>query len=183
MRIIGGQASGRRLASLAGSDTRPTGDRVREALFNIWQSRVPDARFFDAYAGTGAMGLEALSRGAARAVFAEPHRGALKTLRRNVELVGLADRAEVWPVPCEEAMAAFLQEGRQFDIIFCDPPWAKGLSDRVRMSLGGIVAPHGMVVVESRQSDAEVFLDGLEPIWTRRYGDTRLTAYQQPDAN
>lgn len=177
MRIIGGQASGRRLAPLTGSQTRPTGDRVREALFNIWQGRVPEANFLDAYAGTGAVGLEALSRGASRAVFCEPNRAALKTLKQNVTLVGLEAAAEIWPVPLEEAMAHFIEEGRQFDLIFADPPWRDGISPRAQAALPQVLAPTGMLVVESRQDSPGLPLSGLAELWSRRYGDTRLTAY------
>lgn len=177
MRIIGGQASGRRLASLAGDDTRPTGDRVREALFNIWQIQVPGARFLDAYAGTGAVGLEALSRGATSASFCELSRPALSTLKKNIALVGVGELAEIWPGPVEEAMEVWQERGRQFDLIFCDPPWKRGLSAAVREGLAALLDADGMAVVESRQSDSELVLPGLTRLWSRRYGDTRLSAY------
>jgi 16S rRNA (guanine966-N2)-methyltransferase len=180
MRIIGGEASGRRLSSLSGTDTRPTGDRVREALFNIWQGRIAGARFLDAYAGTGAMGLEALSRGAQKALFVEPHAGALRTLKRNVELVGVKERAEIWGQTAEAVLPQLVESGQRFDVIFCDPPWRHGVSAAVRAQLPRLVDNGGLVVVESRQSDSIVVIDGLEQRWTRRYGDTRVTAYGLP---
>ncbi len=180
MRIIGGEASGRRLSSLAGTDTRPTGDRVREALFNIWQGRIAGARFLDVYAGTGAMGLEALSRGAHAALFIEPHAGALRTLKRNVELVGVKERAEIWGQTAETVLPQLVESGQRFDVIFCDPPWRHGVSAAVQAQLAGLLAKDGMVVVESRQSDPVLVLDGLEQRWARRYGDTRVTAYDLP---
>ena len=180
MRIIGGEASGRRLSSLAGTDTRPTGDRVREALFNIWQGRIAGARFLDVYAGTGAMGLEALSRGAAAALFIEPHAGALRTLKRNVDLVGVKERAEIWGQTAESVLPQLADAGQRFDVIFCDPPWRHGVSAAVQAQLPRLVEAGGMVVVESRQSDPLLAIDGLEQRWTRRYGDTRVTAYALP---
>ncbi|NMP22992.1 16S rRNA (guanine(966)-N(2))-methyltransferase RsmD [Sulfobacillus harzensis] len=177
MRIIGGIASGRRLVAPKGAKTRPTGDWVREALFNIWQPRVRGSRFLDGYAGTGAVGLEALSRGAQEAVFCEVSRTARQVLEKNVALVGLPG-AEVWPGSLEQALQSLSGKGRRFDLIFCDPPWDAGLSLAVRENLHLVLDPDGMLVVESRQSDPSVEVEGLTIVWTRRYGDTRITAYQ-----
>lgn len=179
MRIIGGEASGRRLMSPKGDKTRPTGDRVREALFNIWQSRVVGSRMLDGYAGTGSVGLEALSRGARQVVLCEVSRTARRVIEHNVALAGLPG-AEMWPGTLESALDAFSDQGRQFDLVFCDPPWADGLSVKVQEDIHTVLRPGGMVVVESRQSDPTASLAHLAVIWTRRYGDTRLTAYQAP---
>ena len=181
MRIIGGKHSGRRLGSLAGSNTRPTGDRVREALFNIWQTHVAGARLWDAYAGTGAVGLEALSRGAASVVFSESSRVALATLRHNVALLGEDAQTEVWPLKAEHLLERWNDNAPQFDLVFLDPPWRLGVSEDVRISLWRVVAAGGMAVVESRQSDTPPMLADLSLLWTRRYGDTRLTAYEHQD--
>ncbi len=177
MRIIGGIHSGRRLIAVPGSDTRPTADRVREALFNIWQTQVADAQLWDAYAGTGAIGLEAISRGAAWVDFSESARDAIKTLRRNVDLLNVTDRARIWSKTAEEYLAQAHRERRQFDLIFLDPPWRLGVSSVVRDGLAGVLAPDGIAVVESRQDNPVAPLSGLHQLWTRRYGDTRLTAF------
>lgn len=179
MRIIGGQYSGRRLASLGGVRTRPTAERVREALFNMWQERVVGARFWDAYAGTGAMGLEAVSRGAQLAVFTEVDRAALTTLHQNVERLGLTAQVEVWPVSAEEFVTRCLTQGRRFDLIFADPPWRAGVSTMVSQHIGAVLESRGWLVLESRQDTPTLVLGGLSVAWSRRYGDTRLTGYQR----
>lgn len=180
MRIIGGEASGRRLRAPQGSYTRPTGDRVREALFNIWQGIIPGCVFLDGYAGTGAMGLEALSRGAAQVTFCEPHFAAMKVLKDNVRTLGygLTDKhLDILPMSLEEALKGRLST-QKFDVIFCDPPWDVGISNQVEEAMSRMIYPGGMVVIESRASQPIVELPGLSQLWTRRYGDTRLTAYQ-----
>jgi 16S rRNA (guanine(966)-N(2))-methyltransferase RsmD len=182
MRIIGGQAAGRRLAPVRGGRTRPTGARVREALFNIWQSRIVEATFLDAYAGTGAMGLEAISRGARHVTFCEPDRRALKTIYENIQRMGVASKTRVLGKTLEAALPHWATEGPQFDIIFCDPPWQVGLMPAVVKMLWQIVNHAGIVVVESRASDPVVELNGLSLEWTRRYGDTRVSQYlRNPD--
>jgi 16S rRNA (guanine966-N2)-methyltransferase len=182
VRIIGGKHSGRRLGSLAGAATRPTGDRVREALFNIWQARVFDAHVWDVYAGTGAIGLEALSRGAAHAVFSESSREALRTLRHNIALLNEGARAEVWPKKAEDLLEGWREAAPQFDLVFLDPPWRVGVSAGIRSQLWRVLADDGMAVVESRQDAERDELTGLQELWSRRYGDTRLTAYGRSDA-
>ncbi len=177
VRIIGGRHSGRRLATLSGTRTRPTGDRVREALFNIWQTRVKDAVFWDAYAGTGAIGLEAISRGASLAVFSETGREALKTLRSNIALLGAGDQTEVWAKSVDELLDKWRYDARRFDLVFMDPPWKVGISPVARESLWEVLVPGGMAVVESRQDQEIPRLPGLRQIWSRRYGDTRLSAF------
>ena len=177
VRIIGGLHSGRRLAALSGTGTRPTGDRVREALFNIWQSRVAGASLWDAYAGTGAVGLEAWSRGALSVLFSESSRDALKTLQYNIGLLGAGEATQVIAAPCETALARCLKLEKQFDLVFLDPPWMRGISEMVARKLVRLVQVGGMVVLESRQDQPVPELLGMAALWTRRYGDTRLTAF------
>jgi 16S rRNA (guanine(966)-N(2))-methyltransferase RsmD len=118
MRVIGGEFRSRVLKSLPGLDVRPTPDRLREALFNILRPRIADAVFVDAYAGTGAVGIEALSRGAARAIFIEQNHAAVQVIRENLRSLGLTDRAQI-----RSGRAAKLIEGLQADIVFLDPPY------------------------------------------------------------
>ncbi len=118
MRVIGGEFRSRRLKSVPGLETRPTPDRLREALFNVLSPVIAGSVFLDAYAGTGAVGIEALSRGASRAMFAEKNRAAVEVLRENLATLGLDNRAEVFvgkSLPVLERAAA--------DIVFLDPPY------------------------------------------------------------
>ena len=123
---MSGAAKGRRLASPAGEATRPTPNRVREAVFNSLYSMdaIEGARVLDLYAGTGALGIEALSRGAAEAVFVERAPAVAAVLRSNLETTGLADRAAVMVTDADTALAGLAREGRRFDLALVDPPYA-----------------------------------------------------------
>jgi len=118
MRVIGGEFRSRLLKSLPGLNVRPTPDRLREALFNVLAPRIEGASFADLYAGTGAVGIEALSRGAARAVFVEQNRAALGVLRQNLKSLGLESRAEV-----RQGKASALLDAINADMVFLDPPY------------------------------------------------------------
>jgi 16S rRNA (guanine966-N2)-methyltransferase len=175
VRIVAGLAKGRRLASPAGA-TRPTSDRAREALFNslVAMLDVDGARVLDLFAGTGAVGLEALSRGAAEAVFVESDRAALEVLRRNLDAVGLPGATVV-----RRPVAAFLggtPGTTPFDLIFADPPYA--LDDAVLAALlgnlvdGGWLADDAVVVVErSARGAGPTWPPGLTAVRDRRYGE------------
>jgi 16S rRNA (guanine(966)-N(2))-methyltransferase RsmD len=184
MRITGGSLRSRGLRAPRGQATRPTSDRVREALFGILGSagRVEGARVLDLYAGTGALAIEALSRGAASAVLVESSREALAVLRENVSALGLGDRAR--PIACDvaEAPKRLLQLG-PFDLVFADPPWAMVDSGDAPRALAGLVhagllAGDALVVLEHAARTASPALDGLTSDQSRRYGDTALTFYK-----
>jgi len=117
MRVIGGEFRSRRLKTLPGMALRPTPDRLRETLFDVLASRIAGAVFLDAYAGSGAVGIEALSRGAARAIFIEKHRGAVEVIRQNLKSLDLETRAQVI---CAKALSALPRHPA--DIVFLDPP-------------------------------------------------------------
>jgi 16S rRNA (guanine966-N2)-methyltransferase len=119
LRVIAGEFRSRLLKSVSGLETRPTPDRLREALFNVLTPVIEGAVFADAYAGTGAVGIEALSRGAKRAIFVERHRGAVEVIRDNLAALGIADRAEVFT-----GKATAVLERVSADIVFLDPPYA-----------------------------------------------------------
>ena len=123
MRVITGSARGRRLKELTGMETRPTTDKVKESLFSIIQFDIEGRRVLDLFAGTGQLGIEALSRGAASAVFIDRRADAVRLVKDNLELCGLSDRASV---RCGDAMS-YLRSGEKFDLIFLDPPYAAGL--------------------------------------------------------
>jgi 16S rRNA (guanine966-N2)-methyltransferase len=157
MRIIAGEFRSRRIAAPHGSETRPTSDRLRETLFNVLAPRLPNARFLDLYAGSGANGLEALSRSAREAVFVEQGRPALTALRANIASLGVADRCRVEGVRA----AAFLKAqarggGAGFDVIFLDPPYedAEAYTDTlgtIGREPGTYLAAGGVVVAEHRR--------------------------------
>lgn len=175
VRIIAGAARGRRLRVPAGRGTRPTSDRVKEALFSSLQPRLPAARVLDLYAGSGALGLEALSRGAGHLTAVESHPDALSVLRHNVEVVGVAS-VEVVAADVRRALRHGLP-GAPFDLVLLDPPYrtpAGELAD-VLASLAAHLAPGATVVVERavRAGDVAWPADLLAED-TRRYGDTAV---------
>jgi 16S rRNA (guanine966-N2)-methyltransferase len=181
MRVVGGTARGRRLVAPAGDRTRPTTDRVREAMFNaLWSRGVLDgAAVVDLFAGSGALGIEALSRGAARATFVDHDAAARRAVARNLDACGLADRAEVVGAPVERFLAGVARpagEEPAFDLAFADPPyafagWEGLLAARparllVAESGGEVEAPPGWEVVRAaRYGAAWVGFLGLVPDW------------------
>ena len=172
MRVIGGVAKGRRLSTPAGKGTRPFTDRLRESLFSSLGDRVIGARVLDCYAGTGSIGLEALSRGAASAVFIESNRSALHALRRNIEAVGLGGKVIAGAVERQLDHRSEL-----FDIIFLDPPYPVSDEDvgRVIAMAASLLTDDGVIVVHRRRG-AEMMTGGamLSSIWHRRYGDAEV---------
>jgi 16S rRNA (guanine966-N2)-methyltransferase len=175
MRIIAGTHKGRRIAAPKGAHTRPTGDRVREALFNL-VGPVDDAAVLDLYAGSGALGLEALSRGARRCVFVESDGAACRAIRSNLEALGLTGAL----VLQRDALAVLAEErsaGRRYDLVLLDPPYERwaALERRLAEALPPVVADDGIVVVETEER-VEPALP-LDPVTTRRYGSARLTVF------
>lgn len=173
MRVIAGRAKGRRLVAPAGRGTRPTADRVKEALFSSLQPRLPGAHVLDLYAGSGALGIEALSRGASAAVFVERDRRALAALRRNLDTTGLADRATVLPVAVERALSEPL--GPALDLAFLDPPYRVGAATLARTlaRLVPVLAPGARVCLEAgRSSPPPRWPPDLLAGEPRHYGDT-----------
>jgi 16S rRNA (guanine(966)-N(2))-methyltransferase RsmD len=184
MRIIAGAAKGRQLRSLRGRALRPTADRVREALFDILGARVEGARFLDLYAGAGAVGLEALSRGAARTVFVEHHRPAARVIEGNAVLCGLAARARVLSAPVARALARLEREGAGFDLVFLDPPYGVGEAPAAMQALAGragLVAPDGLVICQhSRREELGEQIGPFSRMRQARFGETILDLYQRP---
>jgi 16S rRNA (guanine966-N2)-methyltransferase len=176
MRIIAGEKKGARIFAPRQADTRPTGDRVREAAFNLI-GPVDGASVLDLYAGSGAMGLEALSRGATNAVFVESEREACRTIHRNLEKL----RLEGATVVCGEALTALAQEasaGRRYDLVLVDPPYGmfSGLQTSLAAYLPAVLAEDGLLVVET-SSRLEPELP-LAKRTSRRYGSARLTLFE-----
>ena len=175
MRIIGGSARGRRLRTPRSYSVRPTADRVKESLFNVLGPAVEGARVLDLYAGTGNLGLEALSRGAREAVFVERAGAAADIIRTNLELCGLSAKGRVLRRPVARVLAELERNGESFDLIFMDPPYRRNLAVTTLELLGRhpVCAPDALVVLEC---DRREELGAYEPRVTdrRNYGDTAL---------
>jgi 16S rRNA (guanine(966)-N(2))-methyltransferase RsmD len=179
MRIIAGSLKGRRLATVKGR-LRPTSDKVREAIFSILGPAVQEARVLDLFAGTGALGLEALSRGAQAAVFVEDHPASLAVLRRNVETLGLVAQVEVLPLPVKAGLKKLAARQAAFELVFLDPPYGSGLAAATLKDLAaaGILSPSARVVAEhSRREELPEGHKPLKLMEVRRYGDTRVALY------
>ena len=179
MRVITGTARGRRLNELKGFDTRPTTDKVKEGIFSAIQFEVEGARVLDLFAGTGQLGIEALSRGAARAVFVERRSDAVKLIRENLALTGLESGAQV---VCGDAAAYLGALRERFDIIFLDPPYADDLLERsiAHIARFDILSPEGIMIAES---PAEKELPALSAPYRAareyRYGRIKVTLYRR----
>jgi 16S rRNA (guanine966-N2)-methyltransferase len=173
VRVVGGRLGGRRLVAPRGSRTRPTSDRVREALFAILGS-VEDAVVLDLFAGSGALGIEALSRGARQATFVDSGSAALAAVRRNVDELGLDAAAEVHRADARAFLRKARAAGRHYDLVFLDPPYrrAAALAADVSQALPPVLAPRARVVAESdRRAPLEL---ALRQVDERRYGDTLI---------
>lgn len=179
MRIVAGRFKGRPLTSPQGAATRPTSDRARAAVFNMlehspWRRPLAGARVIDLFAGTGALGLEALSRGAALAVFVETAPAAVAALRANIAALGAPDAARVL---ARDAVRLGANAEADFDLAFLDPPYRKGLVEQALTGLlvGGWLAPDAIVVAEQGSDEPALTPDGFELLDNRRYGAARVT--------
>ncbi|MGH7834780.1 MAG: 16S rRNA (guanine(966)-N(2))-methyltransferase RsmD [Candidatus Binatia bacterium] len=180
MRVIGGKAKGRRLKAPKGRALRPTGGRVKEALFDILPHDLTGRRVLDLFAGTGALSLEALSRGAPEALLVDFSRAAARAIQENAESLGFSDRSTVWAAPALQAIRRLSRKGESFDLIFLDPPYEKDKVGETLRAVGnaGILRAGGVVVVEhsvrepvARQFGALILTD------QRRYGTTVLSFF------
>jgi 16S rRNA (guanine966-N2)-methyltransferase len=181
VRIVAGTARGRPLLGPKGQGIRPTADRVRETLFNILGQWTSDLRVLDLYAGTGALGLEAVSRGAAQAVLVDRDREAVGLCRANAQGLGLADRVEVRQAPVERAAAELGRAGRVFDLIFADPPYAATAVETVLglVTTHALLADGGTLVVEHDLKEvAPESFGGLTRVDQRRFGGTQVSFFR-----
>lgn len=182
MRVVAGSARGRRLIAPEGRDTRPTLDRVREAISNslISLDAVDGAVVLDLFAGSGALGIEALSRGSAHATFVDHDRSARRCIETNLHECDLADRAEVVSATVSTFLAEAIAAGRRFDLVLIDPPYATP-DDEWSMLLGsvGVVAGGGVVVVESDRSIPVP--SGWDARKEKKYGGTLVGVLLPPD--
>jgi len=174
MRIIAGSHKGHRIDAPPGLATRPTSDRVRENVFNIVQSWVADAVVLDLFAGSGAMGLEALSRGAERAVFVESNAQACRVIDRNLEKLRLTGAQ----VACSDVGRFVAADTRTYDLVFCDPPYEEyaALEPTLARYVPRLLADNGLLVLETA-AKTEPQLP-LEQRTSRRYGSARITLFE-----
>jgi 16S rRNA (guanine966-N2)-methyltransferase len=184
MRIVGGKHKGHSIAPPSGSATRPTSDRVRESVFNILAHGIEGlelegARVLDLFAGTGAMGLEAISRGARFCQFVEDSAEARGLIRKNADALGVIGLVKIWRRDATNLGPCAPQPG--FDLVFADPPYGKGLGEKALISLvsGQWLNANAIVVLEESAKAEVPAIDGLTLIDERAYGDTMIRFFRQ----
>ena len=180
MRIIAGSARGTPLLAPKGMDTRPTQDKVKESLFNMLQGQLEDGAALDLFAGSGALGLEAVSRSASRAVLVDQSREAAQCIRRNIEKLRFQDRAELLTCDWKQAVSKLAREGRKFDLVFLDPPYRMddlgSLCDE--LDGAGLLNPEAVVVWERRTGTKNELSPAFALMKQRAYGDTEMLLYR-----
>ncbi|MBA3009622.1 MAG: 16S rRNA (guanine(966)-N(2))-methyltransferase RsmD [Proteobacteria bacterium] len=184
MRIISGNLRGRKLTQLSGNDIRPTSDRVREAVFNILGPGIRDARVLDLYAGTGALGLEALSRGARHAVFVDLAPESCAVIQKNIDLCKMTQKTLLL---CHDIMGLSFPKALgtdPFDLIFVDPPYGKEYAEKTlgKKSFTDLLAPKGIVVVEqSVKESLDNTFNGLDIYRQKKYSKTFVSFLRKPE--
>lgn len=176
MRIISGQFRGRKLKTLEGMNTRPTADRVKESLFNILNTKVYDAKVLDLFAGSGSLGLEALSRGAVSCVFVDSSKEAINIIKENVSLCRAENSSKIIN---KDYLNVIKSTNEVFDIIFVDPPYSKGIEIIVLENAKNILSEEGIVIIETDQTDIPPEeINGLIKYDARKYGRTIISFYE-----
>ena len=181
MRVITGTARGRRLGELKGQETRPTTGKVKEAIFSALQFDLEGRRVLDLFAGTGQMGIEALSRGASSCVFVDMRRDAAALVRENLAVCGLSDRAQV---VCGDAMGYLASVRAPFDLVFLDPPYGDEVLERAIAHIArfDILAPRGIIVAESPADKTLPALSAPYGVYREyRYGRIKVTVYHREE--
>ncbi len=180
MRIIAGTARGMPLAAPKGRETRPTQDRVKESLFSILQAHLEDARVLDLFAGSGALALEALSRGASFASLADMDREAVACIRRNVERLGFGHCTRLYPCDWKRAVGQMAREGLDYSLVFLDPPYRMTELDAICAELAGAgLLREGAVLALEHRAGLSPSPDGrFVKINERRYGDSEIHFYR-----
>ena len=181
MRVIAGIAKGRRLVTLKGTSKRPTSDRVKESIFSVLGERIPGTDVVDLFAGTGNLGIEALSRGARSALFVDNSIQARERIEKNLHLTQFRDRADIWRCDCYAALRRLHAEHTVFDLIFADPPYGRGIGLRTLRHLDrhNVLKPDGAFVLEHpSDEDLNYPLDSLEVFSKKTFGHTRVHFYR-----
>lgn len=183
MRIIGGEYRGRILKMPKGVKIRPTQDRVREAMFNIIRAGIPEARVLDLYAGSGAFGIEALSRGAYSTIFVDNNINCIRVIKSNLLILGDSARlSQVVKLDALKSISRFKKENKKFDIIFLDPPYYRKLARNclIKIDACDILSQHGFAICEHFVKDVmPERIGGLFSFKERKYGDTMLSFYRR----
>ena len=186
MRVISGTARGRAIEAPAGQDTRPVTDKIRQSLFNIWQFDIPGCRFLDLFSGSGSMGIEALSRGAERAVMVEKRKDAADVIRRNLQNLGLMKHAVVLQEDVFDAVSRLDKKGETFDIIYLDPPYTVDeIFEPVMQRMGQtrLLEDDGVLVIRTRkEKDMASEYGNLEKFREKVYGISRARFYRLKDS-
>lgn len=179
MRVITGEARGRRLLTLEGDDVRPTTDKVKEAIFSAIQFNIQDRAFLDLFAGSGQMGIEALSRGAKSAVFVDSSRKAVDIIRKNLNTVGFYERAKVLHT---DSLSYLDMSGEMFDIVYLDPPYGTGLLQEVLPKVAENVKKTGIIIVENPEKE-EILQNYSDFMLDRQkhYGKIKVSMYRHKD--
>lgn len=176
LRVISGSAGGLRLLVVPGRDTRPTLDRVRESVFAILAPRLEGARVLDLFAGTGALGIEALSRGAESCLFVDGQPRALSVLRENLERTHLGQRAVVRRLHLPEGIAA-LGDAAPFDLVLCDPPYAFRRWEELLARVYELGRDGALIVCEHGKGAVPAAVPGLRPVRLAEYGQTQVSFF------
>jgi 16S rRNA (guanine966-N2)-methyltransferase len=178
MRIISGTSKGRKLITPRSQSVRPTSDRVKESIFNILREEIEGKMVLDLFAGTGNLGIEALSRGAKKTVFVEKGRQALRLIQKNLHQFGLEDQSEIIPKDVNRAIGILKQKGESFDVILMDPPYEKGLIQKTLMKLDSHPIYNGdtiLIIEHNRREPLPNHVGGWDLIRQRRIGDTLIS--------
>ncbi len=181
MRILGGTARGRKLATVKARGIRPTRDNVKESIFSMIQGHVEGRTVLDLFAGTGNLGLEALSQGAKKAIFVEKERTPLRALMKNRDLCGFRDKAEIISLDAEVALKVLRRRDEKVDLVFIDPPYGSGFVDQTLRFINAhdMVNKGGMIVVEHGPSESPAPQHGRLLLQKRkRHGDTVISIFQ-----
>ncbi len=182
MRIIGGEFRGRKIKQPTFKTVRPTKDRIREAVFNIIAAGVPGTSVLDVFAGSGAYGLEALSRGAKKAVFVEKDRRCAGMIRENAGLLGVEGRAKIITKDAFKAIGSFAEDNEKFDLVFCDPPFGKDMARKTLIMVNqyDILKPSGSLIIEHHRADGIPEAEGRISVYKQRtYGDISISFYRK----
>ncbi len=176
MRVITGTARGRTLATLEGEDVRPTAERVKEAIFSMLQFEIEGRTVLDLFAGSGQLGIEALSRGAQKAVFVDADKNAIKVIKSNIEKTGFTDKSSVFN---SDALSYLRFSGEKFHIAFLDPPYSKGLLEKALPEVAKKMHTSGVIVCELPVRDTEPEgAEGFELYRTYKYGKIKIAVYR-----
>jgi len=183
LRVISGKCKAKKLFTFKGLSLRPTSDRVKESIFDILQKFPPGEKVLDLFAGTGALGIEALSRGARRAVFVEENARSGAALRKNIEACRLSGQAELVSKEVQAGLKALEERGDSFDLIFLDPPYGKGLACRTLQALSrsSLIAPDTLIVAEHSPGEDLSSVPSLERIDWRKYGGTEVSFFRRKE--